>query len=74
MLALKANPDKNASGTVVEASLDKGRGYMCTALVQAGTMKVGDYVLAGQYSGKVKAMLDERGNRIKVAGPGRQTS
>lgn len=69
MLALKANPDKNASGTVVEASLDKGRGYMCTALVQAGTMKVGDYVLAGQYSGKVKAMLDERGNRIKVAGP-----
>ena len=69
MLDLKANPDKNASGTVVEASLDKGRGYMCTALVQAGTMKVGDYVLAGQYSGKVKAMLDERGNRIKVAGP-----
>jgi len=69
MLDLKANPDKNASGTIVEASLDKGRGYMCTALVQAGTMKVGDYVLAGQYSGKVKAMLDERGNRIKVAGP-----
>ena len=69
MLDLKANPDKNASGTVVEASLDKGRGYMCTALIQSGTMKVGDYVLAGQYSGKVKAMLDERGNRIKVAGP-----
>jgi translation initiation factor IF-2 len=69
MLDLKANPDKNASGTIVEASLDKGRGYMCTALIQAGTMKVGDYVLAGQYSGKVKAMLDERGNRIKVAGP-----
>ena len=69
MLSLKANPDKNASGTVVEASLDKGRGYMCTALIQSGTMKVGDYVLAGQYSGKVKAMLDERGNRIKVAGP-----
>ena len=69
MLDLKSNPDKNASGTIVEASLDKGRGYMCTALVQAGTMKVGDYVLAGQYSGKVKAMLDERGNRIKVAGP-----
>ncbi len=69
MLELKANPDKNASGTVVEASLDKGRGYMCTALIQAGTMKVGDYVLAGQYSGKVKAMLDERGKRIKVAGP-----
>ena len=69
ILDLKANPDKNASGTVVEASLDKGRGYMCTALIQSGTMKVGDYVLAGQYSGKVKAMLDERGNRIKVAGP-----
>ena len=69
MLDLKANPNKNASGTIVEASLDKGRGYMCTALVQAGTMKVGDYVLAGQYSGKVKAMLDERGNRIKEAGP-----
>jgi translation initiation factor IF-2 len=69
MLDLKANPNKNASGTVVEASLDKGRGYMCTALIQSGTMKVGDYVLAGQYSGKVKAMLDERGNRIKVAGP-----
>jgi len=69
MLDLKANPKKNASGTIVEASLDKGRGYMCTALVQAGTMKVGDYVLAGQYSGKVKAMLDERGSRIKEAGP-----
>jgi translation initiation factor IF-2 len=69
MLDLKANPDKNASGTVVEASLDKGRGYMCTTLIQSGTLKVGDYVLAGQYSGKVKAMLDERGNRIKVAGP-----
>ena len=69
MLDLKANPTKNASGTIVEASLDKGRGYMCTALIQSGTMNVGDYVLAGQYSGKVKAMLDERGNRIKVAGP-----
>ncbi len=69
MLDLKANPDKNASGTVVEASLDKGRGYMCTALIQSGTLKVGNYILAGQYSGKVKAMLDERGNRIKVAGP-----
>ena len=69
MLDLKANPSKNASGTIVEASLDKGRGYMCTALIQSGTMKVGDYVLAGQHSGKVKAMLDERGNRIQVAGP-----
>src|SRR6056300_837124 len=52
MLDLKANPNKNASGTIVEASLDKGRGYMCTALIQSGTMKVGDYVLAGQHSGK----------------------
>ena len=69
MLDLKANPKKKASGTVVEASLDKGRGYMCTALIQAGTLKIGDFVLAGQYSGKVKAMLDERGHRIKEAGP-----
>jgi translation initiation factor IF-2 len=69
MLDLKANPNKNASGTVVEASLDKGRGYMCTALIQSGTLKVGDFVLAGHYSGKVKAMLDERGHRIKQAGP-----
>ncbi|HAK71087.1 MAG TPA: translation initiation factor IF-2, partial [Cryomorphaceae bacterium] len=53
MLDLKANPDKNGSGTVVEASLDKGRGFMCTALIQSGTLKVGDYVLAGQHSGKV---------------------
>lgn len=69
LLELKANPDRNASGTVVEAALDKGRGYVTTILVQNGTLAVGDFVLAGQYSGKVKAMLDERGHRVKKAGP-----
>jgi len=69
LLELKANPNKQASGTVVEAFLDKGRGYVSTILVQAGTLKIGDYVLAGKNSGKVKAMHDERGKEIKVAGP-----
>lgn len=69
LLELKANPSKPAVGTVVEAFLDKGRGYVSTILVQAGTLKVGDYVLAGKNSGKVKAMHDERGNEIKEAGP-----
>lgn len=69
LLELKANPDRLAYGTVVEAFLDKGRGYVSTILVQGGTLKVGDYVLAGQNSGKVKAMHDERGNSIKEAGP-----
>ena len=69
LLELKANPNKNASGTVVEAFLDKGRGYVSTILVQAGTLKVGDYVLAGKNSGKVKAMHDERGNEVAAAGP-----
>ncbi len=69
ILDLKANPDRQSQGTVVEAMLDKGRGYVTTILVQNGTLKVGDYVLAGQYSGKVRALLDERGNRIKEAGP-----
>ncbi|GAB5564687.1 MAG: translation initiation factor IF-2 [Winogradskyella sp.] len=69
LLELKANPTKPAVGTVVEAYLDKGRGYVSTILVQAGTLKVGDYVLAGKNSGKVKAMHDERGNNIKEAGP-----
>ena len=69
LLELKANPDKAALGTVVEAFLDKGRGYVSTILVQAGTLRVGDYILAGQHSGKVKAMHDERGNDIKEAGP-----
>lgn len=69
ILELKANPDRNASGTVVEAYLDKGRGYISTILVQSGTLKIGDYVLAGTTSGKIKAMHDERGNKIKEAGP-----
>ncbi|WP_417871338.1 translation initiation factor IF-2 [Winogradskyella sp.] len=69
LLELKANPNKAASGTVVEAYLDKGRGYVSTILVQAGTLKVGDYVLAGKNSGKVKAMHDERGHDIVEAGP-----
>ncbi len=69
ILDLKANPTKPAVGTVVEAQLDKGRGYVTTVLVQAGTLKVGDYLLAGKNHGKVKAMHDERGNVIKEAGP-----
>ncbi|PVW17281.1 translation initiation factor IF-2 [Marixanthomonas spongiae] len=69
ILELKANPDKKANGTVVEAYLDKGRGYVSTILVQSGTLKIGDYVLAGQHSGKIKAMQDERGNNVKTAGP-----
>jgi translation initiation factor IF-2 len=69
ILDLKANPKRNASGTVVEAFLDKGRGYVSTILVQTGTLRVGDYVLAGQHSGKVRAMHDERGNSVKEAGP-----
>ena len=69
LLELKANPNKAAVGTVVEAFLDKGRGYVSTILVQAGTLKVGDYVLAGKNSGKVKAMHDERGHEVKEAGP-----
>jgi len=69
LLELTANPDKLAQGTVVEAFLDKGRGYVSTILVQAGTLRIGDYVLAGKNSGKIKAMHDERGNEIKEAGP-----
>ncbi|KEY17770.1 translation initiation factor IF-2 [Kaistella antarctica] len=69
LLDLKANPDKNASGVVIEASLDKGRGYISTILVQAGTLKVGDYILAGKNHGKVKALLDERGKSMNEAGP-----
>jgi translation initiation factor IF-2 len=69
MLDLKANPNKRAVGTVVEALLDKGRGYVSTLLVQDGTLKIGDYMLAGKHSGKIKAMFDERGNSMKTAGP-----
>jgi len=69
ILELKANPNRLAQGTVVEAYLDKGKGYVSTILVQTGTLKVGDYILAGTTSGKIKAMNDERGNKIKEAGP-----
>ncbi|MBC6699622.1 translation initiation factor IF-2 [Hymenobacter puniceus] len=69
ILELKANPDRNAVGAVIEASLDKGRGYVTTILVQTGTMKVGDIVLAGPHFGRVKAMTDHRGKKMKTAGP-----
>jgi translation initiation factor IF-2 len=69
MLNLKANPNKNASGTVIESELDKGRGYVSTILVEAGTLRVGDIVLAGCFSGKVKALHNERGQVVKEAGP-----
>ncbi|MBP6000669.1 MAG: translation initiation factor IF-2 [Flavobacterium sp.] len=69
VLELTANPNKPALGTVVEAQLDKGRGYVSTILVQAGTLRIGDYVLAGKNHGKIRAMFDERGHQIKEAGP-----
>lgn len=69
IMELKANPDRMAKATVVESSLDKGRGYVATVLVQTGTLKVGDIIVAGSYSGKVKAMFDDLGRRVKVAGP-----
>ena len=69
VLELKSNPNKNALGAVVEALLDKGRGYVSTILVQAGTLKIGDYLLAGKHSGKVRAMFDDQGTNLKVAGP-----
>jgi translation initiation factor IF-2 len=69
ILELKANPNRNAQGVIIEASLDKGRGYVATMLVQRGTLKVGDYLLAGKNHGKVKAMLDERGKNLTEAGP-----
>jgi translation initiation factor IF-2 len=69
VLELTANPNKNAVGTVVEASLDKGRGYVTTVMVQAGTLKIGDVMLAGQHYGKVKAMFDHKGKKLKEAAP-----
>ncbi len=69
MLELKANPNKKAVGTVIESSLDKGRGYLATILVQAGTLRVGDVMLSGCYTGKVKAMFNERGQKVAEAGP-----
>ena len=69
MLDLKANPNRNATGSIIESSLDKGRGYVATVLVQNGTLRVGDIILAGTHFGKVKAMFNERNQRIKEAGP-----
>ncbi|MDF1551238.1 MAG: translation initiation factor IF-2, partial [Bacteroidales bacterium] len=69
MLELKANPNKNANGTIIESSLDKGRGFVSTVLVNSGTLRVGDTVLAGAYFGKVKAIYNERNNRIEQIGP-----
>jgi translation initiation factor IF-2 len=69
LLDRKANPKKRAVGTVIESSLDKGRGYVATLLVEGGTLRVGDPILAGQYSGRVKAMFNERGQKITEAGP-----
>jgi translation initiation factor IF-2 len=69
ILELKANPNKRAVGTVIEAALDKGRGIVTTVLVQAGTLRVGDPILAGSYSGRVKALTNERGMRVTEAGP-----
>ena len=69
MLELKANPNRKATGSIIESSLDKGRGYVATVLVQNGTLRVGDTILAGTHYGKVKAMFNERNQRIKEAGP-----
>ena len=69
MLELKANPDKQALGTVIESSLDKGRGYTATVLVKAGTLRIGDVVLAGSCFGHIKAMYNERGNKVDIVGP-----
>ncbi len=69
ILELKANPNKNAVGTVIEASLDKGRGYVSTIMIQAGTLRIGDVMLAGQHYGRVKAMFDHKGKKLKEAGP-----
>jgi translation initiation factor IF-2 len=69
MLDLKANPNRNATGSIIESSLDKGRGYVATVLVQNGTLRQGDIILAGNHYGKIKAMFNERNQRIKEAGP-----
>ncbi len=69
MLDLKANPDRNAVGSIIESSLDKGRGYVATVLVQNGTLRVGDVVLAGTHHGKIRAMFNERNQRVTEAGP-----
>lgn len=69
LLELKANPERNAQGTIIESSLDKGRGFVATMLVQTGTLKVGDMLIAGQYYGHVKAMFNERNQKIDSVGP-----
>lgn len=69
LLELRANPNRTSTGVVIEASLDKGRGYVATMLVQTGTLRVGDYVVAGKNHGKIKALLDERGKPLESAGP-----
>lgn len=74
MLDLKANPDRLSSGTVIEAELDKGRGYVTTLLIQSGTLRVGDLLIAGSQFCRVRAMFDERGNKIEAAGPSQPVS
>ncbi len=69
MMDLKANPNKNAAGSVIEASMEEGRGYVATILVQSGTLKIGDVMLAGSFSGRVRAMFNERGQKVDHAGP-----
>jgi len=69
MMDLKANPNRNAAGSVIEASMEEGRGYVSTILVQTGTLKIGDIILAGSYSGRVRAMFNERGQKVDQAGP-----
>jgi translation initiation factor IF-2 len=69
MLDLKANPNKKAQGSVIESTLDKGRGYVATIMVQSGTLRVGDILLSGTYTGRVKAMFDENGKKVTEAGP-----
>lgn len=69
MMDLKANPKRHANGSIIEASMEEGRGYVATILVQSGTLRVGDVMLAGSYSGKVRAMFNERGQKVNEAGP-----
>src|SRR5688500_9350675 len=69
LLNLRANPNRNATGSVIEASLDKGRGYVATIMVQTGTLKIGDILLAGAHYGRVKAMFDDTGKRVNEVGP-----
>jgi translation initiation factor IF-2 len=69
IMDLKANPERNAAGSVIEASMEEGKGYVSTILVQTGTLKVGDIMLAGSYSGRVRAMFNERGQKVDAAGP-----